>query len=89
MCCYFDNIARFQDKDIEFSDILLAEKSNKENQENVLTYNIPYKTSAGAKPLHIRSDKIDGFIKTHNGIKFLVFFIIGGLINFLIRSNIL
>ena len=28
----------------------------------------------GAKPLHIRIDKIDGFIKIHNEIRYLVLF---------------
>ena len=28
----------------------------------------------GEKPLHIRFDKIDGFIKVHDGIRYLVIF---------------
>ena len=66
MCFYFDDIVKFCDRDIEFSDILLDEKLYKEKRENVLIYDISYKTSTGAKPLRIRLDKIDGFIKVQD-----------------------
>ena len=33
----------------------------------------------GVKPLHIRYDGIDGFIKIHNGIRYLVLFDCGWL----------
>ena len=33
-----------------------------------------YKTSKGTKTLRIRFDKIDGFIKSHDKIKYLVLF---------------
>ena len=68
-CYYFDNIIRLLDTDIEFSDILLDERLYEEKYENILIYNISYKTSKGAKPLRIRFDKIDGFIKIHDKIK--------------------
>ena len=48
---YFDDI---------LSDILSDKKLYKEKYENILIYNISYKTSTGAKPLRIRFDKIDG-----------------------------
>ena len=63
-----------RDIDIEFSDILLDEKLYKEKYENILVYDISYKTSTGAKPLRIRYDEIDGFINIHNGIRYLVLF---------------
>ena len=44
-----------------------------ETYENVLIYYISYKTSTGAKPLHSRGDKIDGFIKIHDRLRYLVF----------------
>ena len=44
-----------------------------ETYENVLIYYISYKTSTGAKPLHSRCDKIDGFIKIHDRLRYLVF----------------
>ena len=48
-----------KDVDIYFSDILLDEKL----YENISVYQISYKTSTGPKPLQIRFDKIDGFIR--------------------------
>ena len=45
----------------------------KEKNENTI-YNISYKTSTCEKPLRIRYDRIDGFIKIHNNIKYLVLF---------------
>ena len=37
-------------------------------------YDILYKTSTGAKPLRFMFDKIDGFIKVHNRIRYVVLF---------------
>ena len=54
---YFDYIIKIGDFDID--NILIDEKSN----ENVLVYNILYKTLIVAKPLRIRFDKVDGFSK--------------------------
>ena len=62
-CYYFDDIIRFWNKDIDFSNILLDEKLYKEKSKNILIYDISYKLSTGAKPLHIRFAKTDGFIK--------------------------
>ena len=71
-CYYFDDIIK--NGDIYFVDILLDEISDK-TYENVLIYNISYKTSTGPKPLRIRFDKIDGFIRVLDGeIKHLVLF---------------
>ena len=56
---------------------MLDEKSYKRD-ENILVYNISYKTSAGPKSLRIRFDKIDGFIRDLDGeIKHLVLFDFG------------
>ena len=63
MFYYVNDIIRFWDRDLEFSDILLNQKSYKENYENILTDNLSYKTSTGAKGVLIMFDKIDGFIK--------------------------
>ena len=57
MCYYFDYIIK--DKDINFDDILLNEKL----YENISVYEISFKTSKGRKPLRIRFDKIDEFIR--------------------------
>ena len=64
-CHYFDGIIRAFDKDADadFSGILLGEKLYQEKNENILIYDISYKTSTATKLLRIRYDKIDGFIK--------------------------
>ena len=67
-CHCFDDIIRFWDREIDFSDILLDEKLYKDKNENNLIYGTSCKTSTGAKPLRIRFNKIDGFIKIHNNI---------------------
>ena len=69
---YFDEIIRFWDRDINFRDILLDEKLNKENYQNILIYDISCKTSTGAKLLCIRFDEIDGFIKIRDRTRYLV-----------------
>ena len=73
-CYYFDDIYRFWDRDVNFSDILLVEKLYKEGNQNILVYDISYKTLTSAKPLRTRFDKIDGFIKIHDKIRYLVLF---------------
>ena len=40
MSYYFDGIIRFWIRDIDFSDILLDEKSYNKNNENILLYDI-------------------------------------------------
>ena len=67
-CYYFDHLIRVWDTNIYSIDILLDEKLCKEKYKNILIYDISYKTSMGAKPLHIRFDKIDVFIKLHDRI---------------------
>ena len=53
----------FWDRSIDFSDILLDKKLCTEKCENILIYGISYKASTSAKPLRIRFDKTDGFIR--------------------------
>ena len=60
-CYYFDD--EIKDIDINFSDILLDEKL----YENISVYDISYNTSTGPKPLRIRFDKIDRFIRVRGG----------------------
>ena len=71
MCYYFDDLIKAID--INFKDILLEENLYKENSKNVLIYDISYKTSTDAKPLRIRYDEINGFIKIQDRIKYLIF----------------
>ena len=65
---YFDEIIKFED--IDFDHILMDEKSH----ENILICDISYKTLIGPKPLRIRFDKIDGFIRIFDGTRYLVLF---------------
>ena len=59
-----------RDFNINF-DILVDKKLH----ENISLYDISYKTSMGPKPLRIRFDKIDGFIRVHGGkSRYLVLF---------------
>ena len=50
MCYYFDDIIKLEDFDLD--DILIDEKS----RENILIYDISYKTLIGPKSLQIRLD---------------------------------
>ena len=59
-CYYFDGIIKIEDFD--FDNILIDEKSYK----NIFVYDISYKTLIGAKPLRIRFNKIDGFIRLYD-----------------------
>ena len=56
-----------------FDNVLLEEKSYK-TYKNILIYDISYKTFMGAKPLRIRFNKIDEFIKIYGGIRYLVLY---------------
>ena len=69
-CYYFDDIMRVRDTDIDFSDILLDKKLYKEKHKNILIHDISYKTSTDVKPLRIKFDEIDGFIKLHDGSRY-------------------
>ena len=62
-CYYFNDIIKI--KDFNLDNILIDEKS----QENILFYNISYKTLIDAKHLRIRFEKIDGFIRIYDGTK--------------------
>ena len=53
-CFYFDDMIKIEHFD--FNNILVDEKL----YENMLLYNISYKTLIGAKPLRIKFDKING-----------------------------
>ena len=53
-----------------FDNILIDEKSHK----NIFIYDISYKKLIDSKPLRIRFDKIDGFIRIYNGTRYLTLF---------------
>ena len=67
-CHYFDDIIKIYDFNLD--NILIDEKSYK----NFLVYKISYKTLFDAKPLGIRSNKIDRFIRVYDGTSYLVLF---------------
>ena len=46
----------------------------KNHTKNILVYNILYKTLIGAKPLHTRFDKIDGFTRVYDSSRYLAMF---------------
>ena len=46
----------------------------KKSYENILVYYKSYKILIGAKPLGIRFDKLDGFIRIYHGTRYLVLF---------------
>ena len=87
-CYYFDDIIRFEDFDLD--NIFIDEKS----YENILVYNISYKTLIGVKPWRIRLDKIDRFIRVYDGTRYLVLFeveknyFIYNMIRYLIRVKV-
>ena len=60
-CYYFDDIIK--DIYINFSDILLDEKL----YEKISVYDISYKSSTSPKPLRVRFDKIDEFVRVNGG----------------------
>ena len=65
-CYYFDDIIEIENSDPD--NISIGEKSH----ENILVFNISYKTSVDCKPLHIRFD--NGFIRVYDGTRYLVLF---------------
>ena len=63
-CYYFNDTS--QNEDFDFDNISVDEKS----YENILVYVISYKTLIGAKPLRIRFDKVEGFIRVYDGNRY-------------------
>ena len=64
----FDDIIKFGDFDSD--NVLIDEKS----YENIFIYDVYYKTLIASKPLHIRFNEIDGFVRIYNGTRYLVLF---------------
>ena len=65
-CYYFDDMIKIEDFDLD--NILTDKKS----YENILVYNISYKSLIDYIPLRIRFDKIDRFIRVYDGTRYLV-----------------
>ena len=82
-CYYFDDIIKFDG--LDFDNILFNEKS----YENILVYDISYRTLIDAKPLCIRFDKVDGFIRVMIGITILYYSTLKNMMPFTIGLDIL
>ena len=63
---YFDDTTIFEDFD--FDSILSDEKSFK----NISIYDILYKTLIRARPLRIKFENVDRFIRNYDGTRYLV-----------------
>ena len=55
-------------EDFDLNNILIDEKSC----ENILAYTISYKSLIDSKPLRIKFDKKDGFIRVYDATRYLV-----------------
>ena len=75
--------------DLDFDDNLQDKKLNESSYENVLVYDISYKTFTGAKPQRIRFDEIDGFIKIMMELDILYYLVLEDIIQFMVELNIL
>ena len=49
-------------------------KSYEKSNENILFYDISYKTFMRSKPSHVRFNQIDGFVKVYDGTRYLILF---------------
>ena len=67
-CCYFDDIIRLEDFNIDI--ILIDKKPHK----TILIYVISYTILISQKPLRIRFDKRNGFIRIYDGTRYLLLF---------------
>ena len=67
-CHYFDDIIKIEY--FGFDNVLLDEKSRKD----ILVCDISCKTLIHAKPLRIRFDKGDGFVRVYDRTSYLVLF---------------
>ena len=65
---YFNSIVKLEDFDL--GNISLGKKSHR----NILIYDISYKTLIDSKPLRIRFDIINEFIRIYDGTRYLTLF---------------
>ena len=63
-CYFFDGVIKIEHFDLD--NILKDEMS----YENILVYNISYKSLIDSKSLSIRFNKVDEFIRIHDGIRY-------------------
>ena len=67
-CYYLDDIIKIEN--LHLDSILTNEKSF----EDILVYNISYKSSIDVKPLCIKFNKTDGFIRVYDEHRYLALF---------------
>ena len=67
-CYYFDDITKLEDFDLH--NTLIDEKSH----ENILIYDISYKTLIGSNPLQIKFNKRDGITRIYDRSRHLTLF---------------
>ena len=60
MSYYLDDIIKIEDFDL---DNIIIDGKSCENIENILLYNISYKSLIDSKPFHIGYNKTEGFIR--------------------------
>ena len=82
-CYYFDDIIKINDFDLD--KIFIDERW----YENILVYNISYKSLIDSMPLRITFDKIDGFIRVYDGTEYIVLFASENMIPFTAGLDIL
>ena len=75
-CYYFDDIIKINDFDLD--KIFIDERW----YENILVYNISYKSLIDSMPLRITFDKVDGFIRVYDGTEYIVLFASENMIPF-------
>ena len=49
-------------------------KIDEKSYKNILVYDISYKTLFESKPLRIKFDEVDRFIRVYDGIRYVVLF---------------
>ena len=67
-CQFFHNKIKLEDFNLD--NILIDGKSH----QNILIYEISYKTLIGSRPLRKRFNKIDGIIRIYDGTRYLTLF---------------
>ena len=82
-CYYFDDIIKINDFDLD--KIFIDERW----YENILVYNISYKSLIDSMPLRITFDKVDGFIRVYDGTEYIVLFASENIIPFTAGLDIL
>ena len=82
-CYYFDDIIKINDFDLD--KIFIDERW----YENILVYNISYKSLIDSMPLRITFDKVDGFIRVYDGTEYIVLFASENMIPFTTGLDIL